>query len=273
MLSGETSVGKYPVEVVKTMATIAVKTEENINYKGRFESEAFPLPYTVTSAISHATCTTAHDLGAVAIINVTKSGETAKMISKHRPECPIISFTTSEKVYNQLALSWGVTPLMIEELDSTDHLFEKTVQLATEAGYLESGDLVVITAGVPLGISGTTNLLKVHLVGHILVSGIGSLPETVCGNLCVAADAQDVEKHFKDGDILVTFSTDNSMLRAIKKAKAIIVEDENPGCHAVVAGLSLDIPVIYGAKNATKILKSGTTVIVDGAKGIVRFGS
>ncbi len=273
MLSGETSVGKYPVEVVKTMATIAIKTEENINYRSRFESEAFPLPYTVTSAISHATCTTAHDLGAVAIINVTKSGETAKMISKHRPECPIISFTTSEKVYNQLALSWGVEPLMIEELDSTDRLFERTVQLATEAGYLESGDLVVITAGVPLGISGTTNLLKVHLVGHILVSGIGSMPETVCGNLCVAADEAAVKKHFKDGDILVTFSTDNTMLPAIKKAKALIVEDENPNCHAVVAGMTLDIPVIYAAKNATKILKSGTTVIVDGAKGIVRFGA
>ena len=157
---------------------------------------------------------------------------------------------------------------MIEELDSTDRLFERTVQLATEAGYLESGDLVVITAGVPLGISGTTNLLKVHLVGHILVSGIGSMPETVCGNLCVAADEAAVKKHFKDGDILVTFSTDNAMLPAIKKAKALIVEDENPNCHAVVAGMTLDIPVIYAAKNATKILKAGPPSLWTGPRAL-----
>lgn len=168
MLSGETAAGQYPVEAVKTMARIAVRTESDIDYKKRFNHRAdqeIDL-CSVTNAISHATCAAAHDLSAAAVITVTKSGTTAKMISKFRPECPIIGCATSEKVMRQMNLSWGVSPLLLEEKASTDELFESAVDKAVEAGLIKEGDLVVITAGVPLGQSGTTNMMRVHVVGE-----------------------------------------------------------------------------------------------------------
>lgn len=164
MLSGETAAGAYPVEAVKTMALIAKTTEHNIDYKKRFSRRENVKNYNIANAISHATVTTAHDLDAKAIITVTKTGKTARLISKYRPLSPILSCTTSEKVCRQMNLSWGVTPLIIEEKDNTDALFEAAMLAAKEHGYIQKNDLVVITAGVPLGISGTTNLMKVDTV-------------------------------------------------------------------------------------------------------------
>ena len=185
MLSGETAAGDYPIEALKTMARIAERTEDDIDYEGRFRKRDILERPNVTSAISHATCTTAHDLGAVAIMTVSKSGKTARMISKYRPNCPIISGTTDPTVLRQMNLSWGVIPLLMQEKDNTDELFEHVVEVAGEHGLVKNGDLVVITAGIPLGVSGTTNMLKVHLVGDVLVSGNGISNTSVCGNLCV----------------------------------------------------------------------------------------
>lgn len=168
MLSGETAAGHYPVEAVKTMARIALRTESDIDYKKRFNHRSdmeFDL-CSVTNAISHATCAAAHDLSAAAVITVTKSGTTAKMISKFRPQCPIIGCATTDKVMRQMNLSWGVSPIVLEEQASTDELFAMAVQKSVEAGLIKEGDLVVITAGVPLGQSGTTNMLRVHVVGE-----------------------------------------------------------------------------------------------------------
>ena len=159
MLSGETAAGDYPIESLKTMIRIAVRTEEDIDYKARFDKRGQLDQPNVTMAISHATCTTAHDLGARAIITVSKSGRTARMISRFRPECPIISGTTEPKVYRQMNLSWGVRPIMVEEKSNTDELFDHVVSVASAAGLVDNGDMVVITTGVPLGVSGTTNLL------------------------------------------------------------------------------------------------------------------
>jgi pyruvate kinase len=165
MLSGESAVGKHPVEVVETMARIAETTEADINYKSRFEHHNQRTEnLDITSAISHATVTTAHDLNAAAIVTVTKSGTTARMISKFRPYTPIIGATTDEKIYRQLVLSWGVIPVMCDEKDNTDALFDHAVEVSKKAGALKSGDLAVITAGIPLGISGKTNMLKVQVV-------------------------------------------------------------------------------------------------------------
>lgn len=165
MLSGETAMGAHPVEAVKTMASIAKTTEQDINYIERFEKFAPKhSPRDITSAISHATVTTAHDLNAKAIITVTKSGATARQISKYRPMCPIISATTSCKVRRQNNLSWGVVPVMCNEKSNTDELFEHAVEVALETGIIKKGDIVVITAGIPLGQSGTTNMLKAHEV-------------------------------------------------------------------------------------------------------------
>ena len=162
MLSGETAAGTHPVDAVKTMALIAETTENDINYFNRFKKRSSDENKTVTNAISHATVTTAHDLGAKAIITVTKTGTTARMISKFRPVSPIIGCTTSETVCRQLNLSWGVIPLMCDEKENTDELFDHAIDVAHKNGYIDKNDLVVITAGIPLGISGTTNMLKVH---------------------------------------------------------------------------------------------------------------
>jgi pyruvate kinase len=165
MLSGESAVGKHPVEVVETMARIAETTEADINYKSRFEHHNQRTEnLDITSAISHATVTTAHDLNATAIVTVTKSGTTARMISKFRPFTPIIGATTDERIYRQLVLSWGVIPVMCDEKDNTDALFDHAVEVSKKAGALKAGDLAVITAGIPLGISGKTNMLKVQVV-------------------------------------------------------------------------------------------------------------
>lgn len=170
MLSGETAAGAYPVEVVKTMALIAETTENNINYTSRFlkRDVATGLP-SVTDAISHATVTTAHDLNAKAILTVTKGGATARMISKYRPRCPIISLTTDETACRQLNMSWGICPGMIDEQKDTNMLIKQAIDVAVKQGLLCEGDLVVITAGVPLGVSGNTNLIKVQTVGEAFI--------------------------------------------------------------------------------------------------------
>ncbi|HEX3040193.1 MAG TPA: pyruvate kinase [Caproiciproducens sp.] len=272
MLSGETAAGDYPVLSVKTMAMIAERTERDIDYKARFAKRDFTEAPNVTSAISHATCTTAQDLGAVAIMTVSKSGRTARMISKYRPECPIISGTTDPTVQRQMNLSWGVVPIKVDEKDNTDELFDHVVDVARKEGLVKNGDLVVITAGAPLGVSGTTNLLKVQLVGDVLVSGMGATKGSVCGNLCVCTDEEDAEKNFKDGDILVIPQTSNTLLHLLKSAAGIITEETGMNSHAAIVGLALDKPVIVGAEHATKILKSGTTVTIDATRGIVFSG-
>ena len=226
----------------------------------------------VTNAISHATCTTAHDLGASAIITVTKSGQTARMISKYRPYCPIIGCTTDEQVRRQMNLSWGVLPLLMDEKQSTDELFDHAVEVAHEAELVSSGDLVVITAGVPLGITGTTNLLKVHIVGDVLVSGTGVNQSSVCSTLAVCRNEEEARRNFKDGDILVIPKTSNAILPLMKKAAGIITEQDGLTSHAAVVGLALEIPVVVGAANATRILKSGVTVTLDAASGIICSG-
>lgn len=157
--------GAHPVEAVQTMASIAATTEEDIDYKVRF-SNVYPAPLTknITSAIGHATVTTAHDLGAAAIVTVTQSGTTARMISKYRPDVPIIGATTEEKVLHQLMLSWGVVPVRCVRQDNTDALFDHAVEVGRTTGLIHPDDIVVITAGIPLGASGTTNMLKVQTV-------------------------------------------------------------------------------------------------------------
>ena len=272
MLSGETAIGKFPVESVLAMAKIAEKTEGNIDYKQEFYAQGSAMAQSVTDAISHATCTTAMDLGATAIVTVTKSGHTARMVSRYRPGCPIVAVTTSKKVFHQLALSWGVQPAMGEEQPTTDELFEHGVDRAVKTGLVKNGDLVVITGGTPVGVPGTTNTLKAHLVGHVLVKGKAVTSLSVSGSLCVAKNAQDALRDFHDGDILVVEKTSNELLPLLKRAGGIITEAEGAASHAAIVGMTLEIPVITGAENATRILKSGTVVTIDGNRGLVYSG-
>ena len=269
MLSGETAAGAYPIEAVKTMARIARETEKNIDYEARFRSREMKVNTDITNAISHATVTTALDLDAAAVVAVTKSGKAVRMLSKYRPSCKIIGFSTEERVCRQLNLSWGVIPMLMPEMKNMDDLFELTVDMALEKNLINQGELVVINAGVPLGVSGTTNLMKVHVAGHILISGDGLNDRSVCAKLCVCSDEKEVEKNFNAGDILVIDRTSNDIIRYLRLASGIITEDDGISSHAAVVGLSLDIPVIIGAKNATKILKTGAVVTLDSSKGVV----
>lgn len=271
MLSGETAAGKYPLESLETMARIAEKTESNTNYWQRFANTKYDMMASVTNAISHATCTTALDLKAAAIITVTQSGTTARMVSRFRPACPIIATTTSPRALRQMSLSWGVSAFLVREVTSTDEMFDMGVEKALESGLVENGELVVITAGVPVGVSGTTNILKVHIVGKVLVQGTGIGNGSVTGELCVARTAKEAEDKFQDGNILVAPYTNNEMLPIIKRASAIIVEEGGAGTHAATVGMALEIPVIVGAENATQILKSGSVVTVEAERGIVHF--
>lgn len=270
MLSGETAAGKYPVEAVKTMALLAERTELDIDYRKRFYRYESNHGADVTAAISHATCTTAYDLGAAAILTVTISGRTARMISRFRPDIPIIACTLSEPACRQLKMSWGVIPLMIEKQDSSENLFNNAIQAAKDAGHVKDGDLVAITAGVPVGYSGTTNLLRVYIVGDVLLRGRGINKKSVCANLCVASGEQDALISFKQGDILVINKTSNNILSLLKNASGIITEEDGMNTHAAIVGLALDIPVIVGALDATRILKSGTAVLLDSESGMVR---
>ncbi len=269
MLSGETAVGKYPVETVKTMASIAERTEDDIDYVARLKRLNFEADMDVTNAIGHATCTTAHDLAATAVIVLTYSGTTARMLSRFRPNCPVVAATLSEKTKRRLNLSWGVVPVMSKKCDNTDDLFEQAVECAEATGLVSKGDLVVITGGAPMGMSGTTNIMKVHLIGHILVSGTGISSLQATANVCVANDADTLSAKFKPGDILVTKCVTQDMVSLLKNASGIVCEEQGTDTRGAILGMALDIPVITGAAGATNILKSGTTVTIDAEKGIV----
>ena len=268
MLSGESAVGAYPVEAVETMVRIALRAEADMDYIRRFSRDT-SASTDVTNAISHATVTSAHDLNASAIITVTKSGSTARILSRYRPACVIVGCTTEKHVWRQLALSWGTVPLMIAEESNTDDLFKHAVDAAVQNGLVHDGELVVLTAGVPLGISGTTNLMKVHVVGHLLSRGQGLHGGKVVAPLCVIRNLEKDAKDFNTGDVIVCHQTTREMFSMLRKSSAIVLEDDNPEGHGAIAGMSLDIPVIIGAKNATNILKSGAVVTVDGEKGTV----
>jgi len=178
-----------------------------------------------------------------------------------------------QKVCRQLNLSWGVTPLEIQKKEDANELFEHAVDMASKAGLVSMGDITVITAGVPLGVSGTTNILKVHVAGHILVEGKGINDKTVSANVCVCRNAEELKQNFKEGDVIVAKETNNDMMEQIRKASGLIVEEGGPNSHAVIAGLSLELPVIVEAEQATSILKTGAYVTLDAREGIVSCNS
>ncbi len=269
MLSGETAVGKYPVESVKTMVKIALEAEQSINYADIMRHREIMSNPDITNAIAHATCTTAADLKASAIITMTNSGLTGCMVSKYRPECPIIGCSAYPETCRQLSLVWGVSPVLMDKKKNTDKLVEHAVQRAKDEGLIVDGQIVVITAGIPLGDAGTTNMIKVHVAGHILLTGKGLDDRKAYGNLCVIKDAEDLREKFKDGDIIVARDTTNEMMPQVRMASGLILEAEGEDSHGAISGLTLDIPVITGAVNATEILKTGAFVEMDAGTGQV----
>ena len=271
MLSGETAAGKYPVEAVKVMASIAKRIEQTLDYD-RMLKEKGSKNVTVTDAISHATCTTAVDLNASAIITSTSSGYTAKMVSKFRPQAPIIAATSNESVMRRLALTWGVCPIKSALAGNTDEVIEKSIEASIENGYVKNGELVVITAGVPVGVSGTTNLIKVHVISEVLGNGVGIGNGTVEGRVRLANENGEI-KDFKKGDIIVAKTTDKDMNGYIEDAAAIVTEFGGMTSHAAIVGLNLNTPVVVSVANITNTVKDGDIVTVDGKAGIIYKGS
>ena len=224
----------------------------------------------VADATAHAACTTARDTRADAIISVSASGQTARLISKYRPETPIIACVLTEEVQRQLAISWGVTPIVMPYAHSTDDLINHAVDAAQHAGYVAPGDLVVVTAGVPVGLAGTTYMIKAHLVGDALLTGVGVGNQSASGKLCVCRSYEEVERKFESGDVLVVPYTTNDMLDIIRDASAVISEEAGMNSHAAIVGLTMGKPVIVGAANATRRLEDGQMVTVDCERGIVQ---
>ncbi|MDR7855836.1 pyruvate kinase [Tissierella sp.] len=272
MLSGETAAGKYPIESVKTMYNIAKRTEDSLDYGEILNSKVAVSEISTTNAISKATCTTAMDLGASAIITATSSGYTSKAISKFRPKAPIIAATTTESVMRRLSLVWGVYPVLSPYSNSTDDVIELSIQSTVDEGYVKEGDLVVITAGIPVGTAGSTNLIKVHTIGKVLLKGTGIGKHSTLGRICIAYNAEELKEKFKDGDIIVSKDTDRDMVSYMERASAIITEHGGLTSHAAIVGLNLHKPTIVGADGATSILRDGDIVTVDSTTGLIYKG-
>ena len=269
MLSGETAAGKYPVEAIRTMDAIAQRTEADINYSKRMQNMANQGRISIAAATAHAACTTALDIRADAILTVSKSGTTARLVSRFRPGTTVAALLMDPQVQRQMALYWGVVPLTMPQASSTDELVDLAVESAEQAGVVKQGDLVVITAGVPVGVSGTTNMIRVRQVGGSLLNAVGIGEKKSAGPLCVCRTLEQVREKFRPGDVLVVPYTTNDLLPYLRQAAAVISEEASGDGHTATVGLTLDIPVIVGAAGATRQLQDGVMVSVDCARGMV----
>ena len=271
MLSGETAAGRYPVESVKTMDAIARRTESDINHVKRMAQMAGGRNrLSVAAATAHAACTTAQEIGADAILTVSQRGTTARLVSRFHPGTPVIACLLDQQVRRQMALYWGVEPIMMPYASSTDELVDFAVQAAAQAGVVHEGDLVVVTAGVPVGVAGTTNMIRIQQVGGALVNAVGIGEKKASGPLCICRSTDEVAEKFQPGDVLVVPYTTNELLPYIRQAAAVITEEASVECHTATIGLALDKPVIVGAAGAVQRLTDGTMVTVDCARGLVR---
>ncbi|KRL01240.1 pyruvate kinase [Liquorilactobacillus capillatus] len=272
MLSGESANGDYPVESVATMARIDIKAENALRQHKTFSINDFDKS-DVTEAIGRAVAETADNLGIKTIVAATKSGHTARMISKYRPDADILAVTFDDRTRRGLAVNWGVYPVMAEAPASTDDMFTLATEKAKEAGFAKEGDLILITAGVPVGEKGTTNVMKIQLIGSKIVSGQGVGDETVIGKAVVATSAEEANEKAVEGGVLVTKTTDKAYLPAIEKSSALVVENGGLTSHAAVVGISMGIPVIVGAQDATTSVSDGEVVTIDSRRGIVYRGA
>ena len=272
MLSGETAAGLYPIESVRTMDKIATRTENALDYKAIVTTRSREKEANMTEAISQAVAHTSINLGVKAVLAPTESGNTAKMIAKYRPGVPIIGVTGSVNTAQMLTLVWGVTPIVTTRVTTTDEILELSVDEALKYGHVDHGDVVVITAGVPVGEAGTTNLMKIHVIGDLLARGQGIGKDSVVGKAVIAQNAAEVLALDTEGCILVTIGTDREMMPAIENCAGIITEEGGLTSHAAVVGLSLGIPVIVGVKDATNVIRSGQEITMDAETGVIYKG-
>ncbi|MBU8879683.1 pyruvate kinase [Bacillus sp. FJAT-29790] len=272
MLSGETAAGSYPVEAVQTMHNIASRAESALAHKELLAARSKDNDHNITDAIGQSVAHTALNLEVNAIITPTESGHTARMISKYRPKAPIIAVTSNDYVSRRLSLVWGVYPQIGKKATTTDEMLDSAVEESLNSGIVSSGDLVVITAGVPVGEAGTTNLMKIHVICDVLTKAQGIGRKSAFGKVVIARTAEEALSKVTEGSILVTIGTDREMMPAIEKCSALITEEGGLTSHAAVVGLNVGIPVIVGAENATTLLKDGQEITVDSNRGVIYNG-
>lgn len=268
MLSGETASGKYPVEAVRTMTRVAMVTEKAMT--NIYEPQEVQNEEKMTSkAISCATVSIADQLQASAIITATESGGSALSVASNRPQAKIVAVTPYERTVRRCQLYWGVTAIKGSETKNSDELVMEAMANALNHGYVNSGETVVVTAGIPSGYTGQTNMIRVHVAGDVLIRAVGIGKTPVTGRLCVANNIKDVEENFFEGDILVVPEVDSDFIPYIKRSKGIITQEAGYSSTAAIVSINLDIPVILDAQNAVKKLRTGMLVTLDGASGQV----
>lgn len=272
MLSGETAAGDYPVKAVQTMSNIATKAETAIDHKSVLDIRSKSSELTITDAISQSVNHSAMNLDVDAILTPTASGHTARMISKYRPEAPIIAVTFDERISRRLSLVWGVQSILGEIAYSTDDVLDLAIQKGLSSSHFKYGDRVIITAGVPVGESGTTNLMKIHIIGDVLTKGQGIGKGSSYGKAVVAKNAEEAKAKMKKGDILITYGTDKDMMEAVEKASGIVTEEGGLTSHAALVGLDLGIPVIVGVEKAINVIEDGQEITIDAKKGDIYSG-
>ncbi|MFD8016280.1 pyruvate kinase [Staphylococcus warneri] len=272
MLSGETAAGLYPEEAVKTMRNIAVSAEAAQDYKKLLSDRTKLVETSLVNAIGISVAHTALNLNVKAIVAATESGSTARTISKYRPHSDIIAVTPSEKTARKCAIVWGVYPVVKEGRKNTDALLNNAVATAVETERVQNGDLIIITAGVPTGEKGTTNMMKIHLVGDEIAKGQGVGRGSVVGTAVVADSASDLKGVDLSDKIIVTNSVDETLVPYVDQAIGLITEENGITSPSAIVGLEKGIPTVVGVENATKEIKDDMLVTVDAANGKVFEG-
>ena len=270
MLSGETAGGLYPVEAVETMARVATFTESNFTPKSYEDVDAEST--TTTESIGKAVVKIAKDLHAAAIIASTERGGTAQMISKFRPACPIVAVSPHEAIVRRLQLNWGVQAVTGKEANDTDAVVDNAIFAALDNDLIKAGDLVVLTAGVPVAKAGSTNMIRVQVVGDVLLRGTGIGRNSAIGKVCVAQSKEDLEKNFSDGCILVLRSARADFVDYMKRASAIVSEEVGLTSESAIVAITLGIPTVVGAAHAVDTLENGEIVTVDASRGTIFRG-
>ncbi|MDU6916222.1 MAG: pyruvate kinase, partial [Staphylococcus epidermidis] len=272
MLSGETAAGQYPEEAVKTMRNIAVSAEAAQDYKKLLSDRTKLVETSLVNAIGVSVAHTALNLNVKAIVAATESGSTARTISKYRPHSDIIAVTPSEKTARQCAIVWGVNPVVKEGRKTTDALLNNAVATAVETGRVSNGDLIIITAGVPIGEKGTTNMMKIHLVGDEIAKGQGVGRGSVVGHAIVADSASDLEGKDLSDKVIITNSVDETLVPYVEKAIGLITEENGITSPSAIIGLEKGIPTVVGVEQATKEIKNDMLVTLDASQGKVFEG-
>lgn len=272
MLSGETAAGQYPEEAVKTMRNIAVSAEAAQDYKKLLSDRTKLVETSLVNAIGVSVAHTALNLNVKAIIAATESGSTARTISKYRPQSDIIAVTPNAETARQCALVWGIFPVVKEGRKTTDALLNNAVATAVETERVQNGDLIIITAGVPTGEKGTTNMMKLHLVGDELAKGQGIGRSSVVGKTLVVKDASELEGKDLSESIIVTSSVDETLVPYIENAIGLITEENGITSPSAIIGLEKGIPTVVGVENATSEIQSDVLITVDANQGKIFEG-